>query len=374
MKIAIISPWSVNETSVGGTERFVIDIAETLKKEKNIVDVYMMSGESHSCNGVNYININLFNDNCPSEEEKIKKYFGDFTINESFNRLAKRLEELIDINQYDIVQLNSQLFLEAFKEKKRIFTIHTNPYEYKMNFGNKSFEKMIEIMKKQRYTYFITPSEYYRDIYTNLTNLKIACIPHAIDLQRIEKEEKLNDILKKYEIDKNYKYILLPSRLEPVQKQPLLFMKAFSKIQNKEKYQVICTGADNQYKKYASGIKEFCKENNINLKIIRFDYMYEAYRIADIVVLPSKSESFGYSALESLGLGIPTILNKIPTYLEIANDSQNSYIFNGTEESLIEQLKKVCNSDLTRKKQTKLWKDRYDLKLFGRRYLNLMEE
>ena len=42
--------------------------------------------------------------------------------------------------------------------------------------------------------------------------------------------------------------------------------------------------------------------------------MSEAYKIANICVLPSKSESFGYSALESLSLGIYTILNDIPTF------------------------------------------------------------
>ena len=40
------------------------------------------------------------------------------------------------------------------------------------------------------------------------------------------------------------------------------------------------------------------------MKIIRFDDMSKAYKIANICVLPSKSESFGYSALESLSLGI----------------------------------------------------------------------
>ena len=42
--------------------------------------------------------------------------------------------------------------------------------------------------------------------------------------------------------------------------------------------------------------------------------MSEAYKIANICVLPSKLESFEYSALESLSLGIYTILNDIPTF------------------------------------------------------------
>ena len=64
-------------------------------------------------------------------------------------------------------------------------------------------------------------------------------------------------------------------------------------------------------------ILNFCQKNNIDILIDRFDKMCDGYKVADIVMLPSKSESFGYSALEALSLGIVTILNNIPTYKEI---------------------------------------------------------
>ena len=35
MKIAILSPWTVKPNSVGGTERFVIDLAESFNSIKN---------------------------------------------------------------------------------------------------------------------------------------------------------------------------------------------------------------------------------------------------------------------------------------------------------------------------------------------------
>ena len=79
----------------------------------------------------------------------------------------------------------------------------------------------------------------------------------------------------------------------------MLFMDAFSKIniETRNKFQVICTGLDEQYRQYTADIQKFCREKNINLKMLRFDYMYEAYSIADLVILPSKSESFGYTCL-----------------------------------------------------------------------------
>ena len=54
MKIAILSPWTVKPTSIGGTERFVIDLAESFINANNEVDVYMLSGDSYIKNKVNY--------------------------------------------------------------------------------------------------------------------------------------------------------------------------------------------------------------------------------------------------------------------------------------------------------------------------------
>ena len=119
-------------------------------------------------------------------------------------------------------------------------------------------------------------------------------------------------------------------------------------------------------------IETYCKENGIRLKMIRFDYMYEAYSIADLVILPSQSESFGYSALEALTCGIPTILSAIPTYIEISEGSKNVYIFDNTEESLLNELKKVIKSDLTRTSQSAEWQNKYDLQKFGERYLKIL--
>ena len=376
MKIAIVSPWTISDTAVGGTERFVIDLAESLKNLGNEIDVYMLSGKSYSKNEINYININILGKDGYIEEKTLINMYGDFSTLESYIKLANSLEELINVEDYDLIQLNSQLFLKAFKNKKRIFTIHTNPFEFCQGFGEKAFETMIKLMKDERdnSTYFVTPSQFYKKNYEKLTGLYIDFIPHAINVSRIKKDINTDEVYNKYKINKKFKHILLPSRLEPVQKRPMLFMKAFAKIdkEEKDKFEVICTGIDEQYKRYGNEIETYCKENEIRLKLIRFDYMYEAYSIADLVILPSQSESFGYSALEALTCGIPTILSAIPTYIEISEGSKNVYIFDNTEESLLNELKDVIKSDLTSMNQSAEWQNKYDLQKFGERYLKIL--
>lgn len=375
MRIAILSPWAVSSTAVGGTERFVLDLAQAFKNLNNEVDVYMLSGENHITNGINFINLKIAETDDYIDEYTLAKLFGDFSDASTYEKIGDMLEKLIDVGKYDVIQLNSQLFLRAWKNKKRIFTIHTNPFEYELSFGKGSFDTMLKIMKEEANfnTTFVAPSSHYTKIYEDLTSLTIHTIPHAIDVRRLISNKDKIAILNDMNLSDNLINILLPSRLEPIQKQPMLFMKAFSKVDKEiiNKYQVICTGLDKQYEQYAKDIEDFCYENNINLRITRFDSMADAYEIADLIVLPSQSESFGYSALEALSLGIPTILNSIPTYLEIAYRSKNSFTFNNDEKTLKSIIEKVFQTKLERIEQNEEWQRQYDLKLFGERYLNL---
>lgn len=377
MKIAILSPWTVKPTSIGGTERFVIDLAESFINANNEVDVYMLSGDSYIKNKVNYISMNLFKDINEVDEYFLKSQFNQFNDEQSFENLAKKIEDKISFDKYDLIQLNSQLFLKVAEEKARIFTIHTNPFEYKLDWGEISFEIMLKLMYKEstmEKTYFVTPSKYYANLYKDLSNTNIYFIPHAIDVSRITSDNDRNQILDKMNIEQNKKIILLPSRLEPIQKQPMLFMKAFALLDDniKSNYKVICTGKDKQYEQFMDDILNFCQKNNIDILIDRFDKMSDGYKVADIVMLPSKSESFGYSALEALSLGIVTILNNIPTYKEIVVGAKNYYLFDNSVESLNEVLKEILIKKIDRVNQTEDWKNRYSTKLFCTRYSNLI--
>lgn len=377
MKIAILTPWSISPDAVGGTERFVMDLAESFKLLGNFVDVYMLSGKGYVKNDINYLNINLFNTDDTIDEYFLRKKFDDFSTIESYENLAHKIEKLIDFEKYDLVQINSQLFLKICEKKKRIFTIHTNPFEYKLDFGEKSFDCMLKLMKfesKYEDTKFVIPSMYYSNEYNLLTGVKINYIPHAIDISRIINDRKRKEILDELNIDYSKKIILLPSRLEPVQKQPMLFMKAFSMLDDftKNKFKIICTGADKQYLQYKNDIEKYCIKNNIDIMITRFKDMSDAFKIADIVVLPSQSESFGYAALESLSLGIMTIMNDIPTFKEIAGGSKNNYFFYNSIDSLYKLLNSSINKNLERISQPKNWQDKYSIIKFGLRYLNLI--
>lgn len=380
MKIAIVNAWAISPKAIGGTERFVMDLAEAFANNGNEVDVYMFSGSTHKQAKVNYINMNLFNIQGEADEYIVQKYFGNFETKEAYLNLAKKLETKIDMNKYDFIQLNSLLFLDTWKNKKRIFTIHTNPFEYVLAWGEKSFEEVINIMKEYKDsedTKFVTPSRYYAEEYSKLSKCNINFIPHAINVERLNTDESKEYIYKYYNIDKNKIKIIVPQRLEQNQKQPQLLLDACSLMNNEEKskIEIVYTGLDKQYKKFVDTLKRQANEDNISIKIIRFDYMSEAYKIADICVLPSKSESFGYSALESLSLGIYTILNDIPTFNELTVGNNYNYIFKNDKKELKDHLTEIIKNKIYTKRKTpsEEWQKRYDISMFEKSYINMIK-
>ena len=376
MEIAIINTWAISNKAIGGTERFVIDLSKSLAKDNNEVDVFMFSGKSYAEDGVNYININLFNMDGEADEYIVQNYFGNFENEVAYKNLAEKLENKID----DFIQLNSLLFLEAWKDKKRIFTIHTNPFEYELAWGKNSYNKMLELMNKYKdndSTIFVAPSNFYANEYSKLTNCNIEFIPHAIDIKRIQTERNKKDIINQYKLDEEKIKIIVPSRLEPIQKQPMLLLDACCLLDDEEKdrIQIIYTGLDKQYEQFVKKLKDKAENNQIDIKIIRFDYMAEVYKIADITVLPSKSESFGYSALESLSLGIYTILNDIPTFNEIVQGNEYNYIFKNSAIELKNKIQEIINSEkyFIKRVPSGKWQKRYDLTEFEKSYIKLIK-
>ena len=143
--------------------------------------------------------------------------------------------------------------------------------------------------------------------------------------------------------------------------------------EEKEKIEVIFTGLDKQYIKFVDELKEQACNNNVDIKIIRFDYMAEVYKIGDLTILPSKSESFGYSALESLSMGIYTILNDIPTFNEIALNNGFNYIFKNNIIELKEKISEIINNKKYQKRvmPKHSWQEQYTLENFEKSYINL---
>ena len=374
MQIAILNPWFIDEKSIGGTERFVKDLSKGLASLGHHVDVYMLSGRSYTFENINFISLNFFGNNIIADEYLLKNKFGQLNNEQIYDDIAKNIDNMIDFSHYDFVQINSHLFLKCCRNKKRIYVIHSNLNEFLVSNSKEDFEVMIDVMKKEiKFDIkFVVVSNAYLKFWKNKLKSNVYSIPHAINIKRLFCEKSKKVYLLEYNLSSNKIKILLPSRLEPIQKKPMTVLKACKKLPltNRNKYQIIFTGLDSQYTKYIEKLQIYAKKNNIDAKFISFNNIAQAYNIADYVILPSKTESFGYSALESLSLGIPTFLSNIPSFREIASGNENAIIFNNINH--LTKLLSVSQDKYKRKIVSKEWKNRYDINKWIKKYLLLV--
>jgi glycosyltransferase involved in cell wall biosynthesis len=377
MKLAIVSPWAVSATAVGGTERFIVDLAESFSRSGHEVDVYMFDGSNHEDNGVRYLSVNLLGTEVNVDEYTLRENLGDFSKVATYDVLAKKIESLVDLSNYDAIHINTQLLLQAWKNKRRIFTIHTNPFEYKQAWGDNAYDTMVAIAHKEAensQTVFTAPSMHYTTLFSDDIKTEVVCIPHAISPSRVQGSRNKHALCVQYGLDESKLHILLPSRLEPVQKQPWLLFDALKHLSPElcRRIEILSSGVDKQYEQYRQLYTKQAETLGCSVYFGRFEYMSDAYTLADVVVLPSQSESFGYSALESLTLGIPTILNDIPTFHEIARENSSAHFFSGEEVSLANMLKNVLTGHTERLSPTSSWLNRYSLAEWIKKYESLL--
>ena len=339
----------------------------------------MLSGKNYKNGKINYISLNLFGRNIIADEYMIANKYGKLDNIDSYIRIAKEIESKINVEKYDFIQLNSHLFLKCWENKKRIFTLHSNYEEFMVLGTEEEFKVMISIMKNvnDSLTKFVSPSTFYSFKWSELIRKKVICIPHALNRERLICNESKANLLTKYSLSENLIKILLPSRLEMIQKRPDLILNAMATFNNKirKKIQVIFTGLDSQYNTNIELLNNLAIKYDINVKFIQFTEISEGYKIADIVLIPSKSESFGYSALESLSLGITTLLSKVPSLQEIAIGNSSGIIFGNNSQELANILKKIMsNGKFPRNLVTEQWLAKYDLFQFAERYVEVFYE
>lgn len=292
-------------------------------------------------------------------------------------KLASRIEPMVDSSKYDVMQINTQLLLLAWPNARKIFTVHTNPFEYKQAWGDCSYGKMVEITQgvaTSDNVTFTAPSRHYAELFSDAIQANVTFIPHAIDVPRVISHTTKAELALRYDLDVSKLHILLPSRLEPVQKQPDLLFNALQYLPEEwlNKIEILSSGVDAQYRGYQHKFTKQANDLGCSVFFGRFDYMSDAYQLADVVVLPSQSESFGYSALESLSLGIPTILNDIPTFHEIADGHPSARFFRGDSMELSNILQSIVESGVVRMKADSGWADRYSLQRWVKQYEELM--
>jgi len=366
MRVLLHTQWGLKENFVGGTERFVINLAKGIKKRgdeafvvcSNLEDLILVEG------------VQVYGMVPLKYRDKIMKYGyanEHFFKNEiighkiDFNSISLFSSyvwaQLHEFN-FDIAHLNSFLCCSLFPNNnilsKMIATNHENDLELDHYWGNKSFLTLTELVKhntslkklKER----IVPSKYYSKMFTNLWDMPVISIPLGVDIDHLDKFSRNEELRREYASDEGI-VILLPSRFDIQQKGHDIAVKALSILKKKGvKFRCIFSGFDRDtygvnFENFKQLVKEYDVEKEITLT--RFDNMLDAYGVCDIVISPERFCSYGLAISESLALGLPTILTPIPTYLEIASNYDHAYFtIDHSPEELTNRILEIINSHL----------------------------
>jgi len=173
---------------------------------------------------------------------------------------------------------------------------------------------------------------------------------------KLESDEK--KLLKKWEIEKDKKIILLPGRLT-VWKGQEVFIEAINLVNIElgyEAFNVVILGSDQGRDLYKKKLIRLTEQYRMTKQVKFIDHckdMALAYKVSDIVVSSSiEPEAFGRVAVEAQSMGKVIIASNVGGSNETIIDKKTGYLFeSGNADALCEKILKVLNLDETTKKK-----------------------
>lgn len=394
MKICFHTNFEISQDYVGGTERFLIKLSKELTvlgHEPFIIcssPIKKSYVEGIPVYGVipEYIQDRFGKYSFFSSEFIKKEIIQDGCGSEALKRLSKYTEEQVSGVDADIIHFNSFAATSFLKPAKNyIVTNHENQQEYDAYWGMGFFKFLAKSIKNRetelhKYPRLITPSFFYANEYTKMFNAPVTGINLGINLHDFLFESYEDD--EKCEIFDNRDgiIILLPSRFQIKQKGHDTALKACQILKKKNiSFKMIFTGLKKSCEKYLPEFEKNAKELGVEdcIRIKKYFDIRKAYKICDIVISPEKYCSYGLSISESLSLGIPTILNSIPTYKEIASGFEHAIFFEkDSPEDMAEKIIRLIeNSNFKRNRNEAIkFRRKNDLRICANKYVDIYEE
>jgi len=169
---------------------------------------------------------------------------------------------------------------------------------------------------------------------------------------KIDSDEK--KLLKKWDIEKDKKILLLPGRLTPWKGQEM-FIEAINLVNIElgyEAFYVVVLGSDQGRDLYKKKLIRLSEQYRMTKQIRFIDHckdMALAYKVSDIVVSTSiEPEAFGRVAVEAQSMEKPIIASNIGGSNETIIDGKTGFLFEtGNAKSLSQKILKTLSLDET---------------------------
>ena len=287
----------INSLEMGGAERLLVDIVNTLYETKNYEIHILTKLKSNS-----YF-FNLIKDKIKYDfllEKKSEGFFSktrDSILKKiNFKKFSDKVDIIIDFLDGDFSS-----YIERIKNKEKIIWLHLSYEKLKIR---KKIDKKLSAYNK----IIVIADDMEKELLDARKDLKNICkIDNFVDYQEIDK--KLNEELK-IDFDFNQKYFLTVCRLNEEQKDVKTLIEAFSLYKGDEKLVIAGDGPDRKM------LEDLCIEKNIKDKVIflgMIDNPFIFMKNSQAFILSSKVEGFGLVLVEALYCGTKVISSDCPT-------------------------------------------------------------
>ena len=168
--------------------------------------------------------------------------------------------------------------------------------------------------------------------------------------QKKIKEVDEQKLIKKWNLDKNKKIILLPGRLTPWKGQEM-FIESLSKLKLKKpdlEFVAIILGSDQGRKIYKKKLERLVEQHRLKNDVMfkdNFEIMPIAYKISNLVISSSvEPETFGRISVEAQSMEKVIIASNIGGSKETIIDEKTGFLFEaGNANSLCEKMSEILN-------------------------------
>jgi len=240
--------------------------------------------------------------------------YGKSLIDE-VKRYARKAAEIAESEDFDIIHAHDWLTFPAGVAAKRVshkpLVAHVHSTEFDRTGGNFLNDEVYQIEKRgiQKADQVIAVSNFTKSIITNhygVETNKVEVVHNGVDQEPSAKFIKELPMIKK-----NFKIVLFAGRLT-IQKGPDYFLHAAKKVlaRRRDVVFVMAGSGDMREKLIEETVRLGISGNVIFTGFLRDQKLHTLYRSADLFVMPSISEPFGITSLESLINGTPVLLSK----------------------------------------------------------------
>lgn len=303
-----------------------------------------------------------------------------YPTDQDFTKILEwvKTQDVTVINCHTFYLADLAIYLSKELKLPLVFTLHGVFIDY---YGKKYGSLLKKIYKNSDLV--ITVSDHYRN---NLGDFigdskKILTIKNGIDLKIIDRVNKSKTHYQnKHKIPHHKFVVIIPARLNYIKGLDYL-IKAINQISTNQFLFIICSpkGRKNDDEVvYKNKLKAVLKKKSL----LKFRYLnnlelYEYYRVADLVLLPSLIEGISISLLEAMACSKTIVATNVGGNPEIIKNNINGYLIDSKNpESILKSvsgLESIKNKKIGRNARVTI-EDNFSIDQMFRQYYKVFNE